>query len=364
MIKRLLIPLLILNLAFYACQPLGQDNNGFLLPFTKVDSINPVLVPDASQAFFCPVRGEKVYWEAKDVFNPAAVVRGDTVFLLYRAEDTVGKFAGTSRIGLAWSLDGLHFSKYPEPVLYPDKDSMNRWEWEGGCEDPRIVETEQGIYYLTYTSYDGDKARLLVASSTDLRHWKKHGPVFSRALGGKYLNHWSKSGAIIAHYDGSRILAQKILGKYWMYWGDTDIFLAWSDDLVNWTPVEKKEGGLLSVFGPRKGMFDSDLVEPGPAAMLTGKGILLLYNSRNVPAKGDTTLPEGTYAASQILLDRDSPAEVIDRMPTWFIRPDKPYEKTGQVNEVCFVEGLVVFKGKWFLYYGTADSRIAVAVKS
>ncbi|OYW17804.1 MAG: glycosidase, partial [Sphingobacteriales bacterium 12-47-4] len=278
--------------------------------------------------------------------------------------DTVGKFAGTSWIGLAWSLDGLHFSKYPEPVLYPDKDSMNRWEWEGGCEDPRIVETEQGIYYLTYTSYDGDKARLLIASSTDLRHWIKHGPVFSTALGGKYLNHWSKSGAIIAQYDGSKIMAQKILGKYWMYWGDTDIFLAWSDDLVNWTPVEKKEGGLLSVFGPRKGMFDSDLVEPGPAAMLTGKGILLLYNSRNVPSKGDTTLPEGTYAASQILLDRNSPAEVIDRMSTWFIRPDKPYEKKGQVNEVCFVEGLVVFKGKWFLYYGTADSRIAVAVKS
>lgn len=351
-------------MVIYSCQPLAQHKDGFLLPFTKVDSVNPVLVPDASQVFFCPVRGEKVYWEAKDVFNPAAVVKGDTVFLLYRAEDTVGKFAGTSRIGLAWSLDGLHFSKYSEPVLYPDKDSMNRWEWEGGCEDPRIVQTDQGVYYLTYTSYDGDKARLLIASSTDLRHWTKHGPVFSTALGGKYLNHWSKSGAIIAQYDGSKILAQKILGKYWMYWGDTDIFLAWSDDLVNWTPVEKKEGGLLSVFGPRKGMFDSDLVEPGPAAMLTGKGILLLYNSRNVPSKGDTTLPEGTYAASQILLDRNSPAEVIDRMSTWFIRPDKPYEKTGQVNEVCFVEGLVVFKGKWFLYYGTADSRIAVAVKS
>jgi len=35
----------------------------------------------------------------------------------------------------------------------------------------------------------------------------------------------------------------------------------------------------------------------------------------------------------------------------------------GDIYEVCFVEGLVYFKDKWFLYYGTADSKIAVAVK-
>ncbi|WP_265200337.1 hypothetical protein [Aureitalea sp. L0-47] len=38
------------------------------------------------------------------------------------------------------------------------------------------------------------------------------------------------------------------------------------------------------------------------------------------------------------------------------------FEKVGEVNEVCFVEGLVNYKGKYFLYYGTADSKIAVAV--
>jgi predicted GH43/DUF377 family glycosyl hydrolase len=97
--------------------------------------------------------------------------------------------------------------------------------------------------------------------------------------------------------------------------------------------------------------------------MLTEKGIVLIYNSRNVPSKGDTSLVEGTYAASQILFDKNNPTKVIDRMDTYFMKPDKPYEITGQVNHVCFVEGLVQYKGKWFLYYGTADSKIAVAVK-
>ena len=63
------------------------------------------------------------------------------------------------------------------------------------------------------------------------------------------------------------------------------------------------------------------------------------------------------------LFDKNDPTKVIDRMETYFMKPDKPYEITGQVNHVCFVEGLVQYKGKWFIYYGTADSKIAVAVK-
>lgn len=334
-----------------------------LEPFIKSDEVNPVLLPDSTTVFKCPVRNSIVNWEEKDVFNPAAVVRHDTVFLLYRAEDKIGKFAGTSRIGLAWSLDGLHFTKHPVPVLYPDNDSLKKYEWEGGSEDPRIVEDENGTYYLTYTAYDGDKARLLVATSTDLYHWTKHGLAFASANNGKYIDHWSKSGAIVSQFKNGTPVASKVNGKYWMYWGDTDIFLASSDDLIKWIPVETNEGKLVTVFGPRKGKFDSDLVEPGPAAMLTDKGIVLVYNSRNVPFKGDTTLAEGTYTVSQILLDKNDPSKVVDRMNTYFMKPEKDYEITGQVNHVCFAEGLVNYKNKWFLYYGTADSKIAVAVK-
>ncbi|HEX6845653.1 MAG TPA: glycoside hydrolase family 130 protein [Chitinophagaceae bacterium] len=331
-----------------------------LLPFTKADEVNPILLPDTNSKFYCPIRKAAVQWEEKDVFNPAAVVRNDTLFLLYRAEDSIGKFAGTSRIGLAWSTDGLHFTKHPTPVLYPDNDSSKIYEWEGGCEDPRIVEAENGTYYLTYTAYDGDKARLLIASSKDLYHWTKHGPVFKNDT--SKTNKWSKSGSIVCKYANGKSIAVKIEGKYCMYWGDTDIFLAVSDDLIHWVPVVT-ENNSETIFGPRAKMFDSDLVEPGPPAMLTDKGIVLIYNSRNVMSKGDTSLAEGTYAASQILLDKNNPTKVIDRMETYFIKPDKPFETTGQVNQVCFVEGLANYKGKWFLYYGTADSKIAVAVK-
>src|SRR4030095_11723734 len=334
-----------------------------LLSFSKADTVNPILLPGLALKFNCPVRNDSVRWEEKDVFNPAAVIRNDTVFLLYRAEDVVGKFAGTSRIGLAYSTDGLHFAKHPVPVLYPDNDSLKKYEWEGGCEDPRLVEDGNGKYFLTYTAYDGDKARLLVASSGDLYHWTKHGLAFSKAFDGKYINQWSKSGSIVSKYEDGRIIAVKINGLFWMYWGDTDIFLASSEDLINWTPMETNEKKLLTVFGPRKGKFDSDLVESGPPAMLTDKGIVLLYNSRNILAHGDTSLPDHTYSASQILFSTNDPSKVIDRMDTYFLKPDKRYEITGQVNQVCFIEGLVNFKNRWYLYYGTADSRIAAAMK-
>ncbi len=73
--------------------------------------------------------------------------------------------------------------------------------------------------------------------------------------------------------------------------------------------------------------------------------------------KSFINMPQINLDASKIL------NKLIDRTKTNFIQPDKDYEKVGEVNEVCFVEGLVFFKKKWFLYYGTADSKIAVAVK-
>ena len=70
----------------------------------------------------------------------------------------------------------------PAPVLYPDADDQKAHEWEGGCEDPRCVETEDGTYVLFYTQYHRIKGEprhtdLGMATSRDLLHWTKTGPV-------------------------------------------------------------------------------------------------------------------------------------------------------------------------------------------
>jgi predicted GH43/DUF377 family glycosyl hydrolase len=347
----------------------GSSVGWALLPFNKTDSVNPILAPGAG-SFIDPISSKKVLWEEKDVFNPAIVKRNGVVYMLYRAQDKVGKPGGTSRIGLAVSTDALHFLRLPGPIFYPDNDTYKKFEWQGGCEDPRVVQDSAGTYYMTYTAFDGHTARLMMATSVDLLHWRKYGSVFAKAFNGKYAGSWSKSGSIVSVYKNGEPVAVKIKGKYWMYWGDKQIWCATSADLINWVPVENDgikntasgETSELKIALPtRRGKFDSDLVESGPPAMLTQKGILLIYNSRNDQKIGDRSLSTGTYSAAQVLFDRNDPLKVLKRMDTSFIKPSKPYEILGQVNKVCFVEGLTEFNNKWYLYYGTADSKIAVA---
>ena len=335
--------------------PLSYESSWALGKFEKVNESNPILQPDSTQTFICPIRGYEVNWESRNVLNPTAVVRNGKVHMIYRAQDQ----NMTSRLGLAISDDGIHFTKQSEPIFFPDNDEMKKYEWPGGAEDPRIVESEDGRYLMTYTSYDGMVARLCLASSADLLTWTKHGPVLSDST---HINMWSKAGAIVARQEGQRFIATKIDGKYWMYFGDTDIFIATSEDMINWTPaINHDTDKLVSVLTPRPGRHDSRLVEPGPFGLIREEGIVLIYNGMNASIFGDPDLPTHTYAAGQALFDLEHPYQFIDRTDSYFIHPEEDYELVGEVNRVCFVEGLVELDDTWFLYYGTADSKIAVA---
>lgn len=302
-------------------------------PFVKYEN-NPIMGPQGDT------------WEAKDLFNPAAVVKDGKIHMLYRAEDNSGpgQWNGTSRIGLAISEDGIHFDRQPDPVLAPTEV----YELPGGCEDPRVTQIGD-IYYLTYTAFDGKSAYLCLATSKDLYTWEKHGVLFPEWTEGSDKV-WSKSGAI---------LPQPVNGKYIMYFGDTSIWLAYSEDLIHWTPIKEP------VFAPTSDptAFDSALIEPGPQPVLTEKGILLIYNAaRKITEKTDPSFGKLRYSTGQVLLSREDPTKVIKRTKKPFFVPNSHDEVVGQVDNVVFVEGLVEYKGAWYLYYGMADSKIGVAV--
>lgn len=359
-------------LAFlYSCQPKPAKDvavaNWQIGPFVKVDSVNPILGP-LNTKWYCPVRQDSVSWEAKDIFNPCAVVKDGKVYLLYRAEDFIGQFNGTSRIGLAVSDDGLQFDRYPMPVFYPENDQYKDMEWEGGVEDPRIVEDENGIYYMTYTAYNGHETKLCIATSDDLVVWRKHGVVFDNVDDSLKTTLSFKSGLIVSTLVEDKMIATRINGKYWMYWNVGELYLATSDDLIHWEPVLKDDGSYYApALQPRPDKLHTDniMCEPGPAALLTDKGILVFYNGIYNGVPSENGRPDGdrlTWAGVQVLFDAENPLRAIARAEEPFIKPEKDYEITGQVNSVTFIEGMVRFKGKWFIYYGTADSFIAVAV--
>jgi beta-1,2-mannosidase len=361
--KRRIFYLFVLLLAT-GCNIRPSKNWDFLSFYKPAE--NPVLKADSTFTFVDPVKNELVRWQRADVFNPAAIVKDNKIYLLYRSEDNPAAILGgrTSRIGLAYSEDGIHFTKYPTPVLYPDSSEFMKYDYPGGCEDPRIIETEDSLFVLAYTSWNYKTARLSIAVSRDLIHWEKKGPAFARAYNGKFLDNWSKSGSIITKMVGDRPVAAKINGRYGMYWGENFVNLAWSDNLTDWYPTLNENGELKAVMSPRKNKFDSNLTECGPPAIINDKGIVLFYNGKN--SEGDDSeirLPKGTYSVGKVIFDINNPENVISRSDTCLLKPTLTHELSGQYKSgTTFSEGLVYFHGKWFLYYGTADSFVGVAI--
>jgi predicted GH43/DUF377 family glycosyl hydrolase len=337
-------------------------------PFIRPPGVNPIITPNAQSSFLDPMSKQQVAWESNDVFNPAAVVKDGKIYILYRSEDKSGKGIGerTSRLGIAESADGIRVKRQPEPVFFPADDNQKEFEWPGGCEDPRIAVTEDGVYVMLYTQWNKKLPRLGVATSKDLGNWVKHGPAFYKAYNGRFKDLASKSASLVTRIVNGKQVIAKHNGRYLMYWGERFINLATSTDLTNWEPLLDEKGSMLRIASPRPGFFDSDLTECGPPAVITNEGILLLYNGKNSAGQaGDTAYTANTYSAGQILFDLKDPTKVISRLDKPFFVPTESFEKSGQYPAgTVFVEGLVLHKGKWFLYYGCADSRVAVAVYS
>ena len=359
----LLLSLLMLSVLTATAQ---TDKSWAWTGFHRPPGINPVISPDTSSVFLCPMSNTPISWEYSDTFNPAATIINGRVAVLYRAEDRLAQGIGrrTSRIGYASSADGLHFQRHGAPVMYPGDDSQAENEIPGGCEDPRVCMAEDGTYVMMYTQWNRKVARLAVATSRDLVHWQKHGPAFRDAYNGKYKDMFCKSGSIVTRMKKGQQVIARLKGKYWMFWGERFVNVATSEDLIHWTPIENAQGELLHVMDTRDGFFDSDLTECGPPAILTSRGILLFYNGKNRgDSRRDTRFTANSYCAGQALFSSKDPTRLIDRLDTPFFVPEADFEKSGQYPAgTVFIEGLVPFQGKWYLYYGCADSRVSVAV--
>lgn len=359
-----LAALLLVSIA--GCQTTKKTQNWALTEFIRPTEAGPILYPNTESEFFCPMRNESVKWEESDTFNPAAIVKDNKIFVLYRAEDNSATGIGkrTSRIGLAESMDGIEMKKHEKPVLFPREDNMKEYDWSGGCEDPRVAEAEDGTYIMAYTSWNRKVPRLSIATSKDLVNWQKYGPAFAKAYNGRFADIASKSASIVTTVKKGKLVITKINGMYLMYWGEHGVYAATSRDLINWTPVLDEKGELKTLIAPRNGYFDSALTECGPPAILSKKGILLLYNGKNSKGNNrDTHYTGGAYCAGQVLFDKKNPYHVVARLDKPFFTPSADFEKSGQyVDGTVFIEGLVYFQQKWFLYYGCADSKVGVAI--
>lgn len=263
-------------------------------------------------------------FERDRVYNPTVIVEEDKIYMIYRAE---GAGTGTGTFGLAESKDGLTFARYENnPIFVAENDFEKK-----GCEDPRVIKID-GTYYLFYVGNSNKTpGKICLAISKNLVNWDKYGPILQPK------QDWESK-----QIKAPAPVPQKINGKYWVYYqGErkawrTKMGLAYSDDLIHWAQASDKP-----VMQPREGYFDSWGVEPG-VSVIIDEGILLVYNGWG----GDSTNINKTGWA---LFNKEDPTKLITRCSLPII---------SLPNDHVFAEGLIKFKGKWYLYYGAADSRI------
>ncbi len=310
-------------------------------------------------------------FENEGVLNPGAIREGNIVHIFYRA---VSK-GNYSSIGYC-KLDGpLQVTERSDvPVLFPQFDYESR-----GTEDPRITQID-GLYYLTYTAYDGHNALAALATSPDLVHFEKQGllvPRFTynefmhlaeakKALNSKYARfneHHTRSGKAeeeVFVWDKNVVFfPRRIHGKlYFMHRIKPDIQIAsihevadlnkafWEDHLMHLTDN--------IALAPRHA-HEVSYIGSGCPPIETPQGWLLIYH-------GVYDTPKGyVYTACAALMDLEHPGKEIARLPYALFQPEHEWELKGEVNNVCFPTGAVVFDEILYIYYGAADERIACA---
>ena len=265
-------------------------------------------------------------WEALKIYNPGAVFHNGKYHLFYRA---MGRGADWhSALGYAVSDDGEHFTRFPDPIL--DRDLANSFELRG-LEDPRITKVDD-TFFMAYAAYDGEVPRLCIATSLDLKNWKKHGLAFKNfrffEMGGVRIR-W-KDGKPIeinkpelpVHNELSKaagIFPEKIGGKYWMLFNEYRIWFANSDDGIKWE-------ALSDIFlAPRKdtNFFDNVFVEMGPPPIKTKKGWLVFYHGINDAIQ---------YHLGIILLDLNDSTKILFRSNEPIFGPKEKYELSGIVD--------------------------------
>lgn len=286
-----------------------------------------------------PVLTPKMWpYRVNAVFNAGAVIHNDKVLLLVRVED----MSGFSHLCKATSKDGYTgWVIEKQPSLFPKPEDFPEEKY--GIEDPRIVKLEEeNRYAIVYTSFSESGPLVSLATTEDFNTYRRYGVImppddkdaslFPRKFNGRY---------VLLHRPSPTSF---LLGAH--------IWMSFSPDLKHW--------GDSSILLParRGSWWDAYKVGLGPQPVETPEGWLIIYHGVRTTAAGSL------YRVGLALLDLDDPSKVIRRCNEWIFGPNEYYERVGDVPDVTFPCGVVVKGDDLIMYYGAADTTIAIATAS
>ncbi len=274
-------------------------------------------------------------YPVNSVFNAgAAKVDGQTL-LLVRVEDR----QGISHLTVARSADGFGgWMIDREPTLLPAPDTHPEELW--GIEDPRITWLEERqTWAITYTAYSAAGPLVSLAYTRDFRTFERLGPVMPPE---------DKDAALFPVRFGERwaMLHRPVATA--AHTG-AHIWISFSPDLKHWGDHR------VLIPARRGGWWDANKIGLSPPPLRTPDGWLVLYHGVRMTAAGCL------YRLGVALLDLEDPTRVLHRSTDWVFGPREPYELGGDVPGVVFPCGWVVEDDEIRLYYGAADTTVALA---
>lgn len=232
-----------------------------------------------------------------------------------------------SYIRIARSNDGQHFTIDNQAFLYP----FNEYQ-TFGIEDARCTQIGD-IYYVNFSSVSEVGVCDSLISTTDFKTYQDKGNIFA-----------PENKDVL-------LFPEKINGKYYALHrpstksiGNLDIWIASSPDLESW-------GNHQHLIGVRENLWDSARIGGGLVPIKTDKGWLEIYHGANSNHR---------YCMGALLLDLENPTKIIARGEYPIMEPDAIYEQQGFFGDVVFGCGGVVSEGILTMYYGVADTSMAV----
>lgn len=273
-------------------------------------------------------------YPVSSVFNAgAALLEDGTTLLLCRVEDR----RGLSHLCVARSPNGFDgWQIDSKPTLLPDPESYPEESW--GIEDPRITYVpELGQYAVAYTAYSPSSPAVSLALTKDFLSFERYGVIIPPE---------DKDAALLPRRIGGRwaLIHRPVISALGAH-----MWISYSPDLRHW-------GGHKLMLPARPGpWWDSAKVGLGPPPIETPAGWLVLYHGVRLTVSG------ATYRLGLALFELEEPQRCIRRGDMWVFGPEEPYERFGDVNNTIFPCGWIVEGEQIRLYYGAADTSLALA---
>jgi predicted GH43/DUF377 family glycosyl hydrolase len=274
-------------------------------------------------------------YRAHSVFNPAAAIVDGKILLLVRVED----HRGFSHLTVARSKNGIDgWDIDSKPTFSPDP--INHPEEIYGVEDPRITYIdEMGKWAIAYVAYSNSGPLPALAFTEDFRNFDRIGPI---------LPPDNKDAALFpVRFNGKWAMIHRPAPT--THTIKANIWLSFSSDMKEWGEHE------ILMYAREGGWWDANKIGLCPPPMRVSDGWLIMYHGVR------QTTSKLSYRLGLVLLDLEDPRKVLHRSEGWVFGPREIYERSGDVNDVVFPCGWVLVGDELRIYYGSADTSVAMA---